>query len=230
MREDWHRLGVVSVMLFHFLLFSYSQTNQQWRDSLNVLNKQIAKSAWSTDLHLRKAAVNMELHQWEYAATEYSQILEHEPQHLSARYYRAYANSRLRRYDLARRDYEDVLREAPQNLSVRLGLSNVLQQLGHKQEAIDQLNLAVEQHPDSAVTYASRAALERDMQQFDAALYDWEQAMERDGRNTDYVASCVDLYLTLGLRDEARRALDKAVERGIPRGMLREWYRKCGKK
>ena len=58
-------------------IFSLAQTtNQQWRDSLSVLNKQIEQSTWSTDLHLRKATVNLELRQWEYAIDEYAAILQ----------------------------------------------------------------------------------------------------------------------------------------------------------
>ena len=54
------------------------QTNQQWRDSLNAINKQIAQSPYSVSLHLRKAAINLELQQWEFAVDEYKTILRHE--------------------------------------------------------------------------------------------------------------------------------------------------------
>ncbi|MBR1505899.1 MAG: tetratricopeptide repeat protein [Prevotella sp.] len=200
---------------------------QNWRDSLNTLNRQIAALPWSTDLHLRKAAVNMELQQWQYAIDEYALVLQHEPENLSAHYYRAFANSRLRRYDVARRDYEEVLRQVPQNMQARLGLAYVLQLTGRRVEAMDQLNRTVEMHPDSAVAYASRAALETELQQYEAALYDWGEAISRRPDNADYVVSRVELLLRQDRRDEARRALDEAVARGIRRGLLREWYRRC---
>jgi hypothetical protein len=41
------------------------------------------------------------------------------------------------------------------------------------------------------------------------------------------VVSHVDLLLILERRKEARKVLDAAVGRGIPRGMLLEWYNKC---
>lgn len=56
--------------------------SQRWRDSLTVLNRQIAESQWSTDLHLRKATANLELKQWEYAIDEYALVLQHEPRNL----------------------------------------------------------------------------------------------------------------------------------------------------
>ena len=43
-------------------------TAQEWRDSLATLNRQIENNPQSTDLRLRKAAVNIELGQWESAA------------------------------------------------------------------------------------------------------------------------------------------------------------------
>lgn len=203
---------------------------QNWRDSLTVLNREIARGGWSTDLHLRKAAVNLELQQWQYAVDEYGLVLQHEPQNPAALFYRAYASTHLHHYDVARRDYEELLTIFPLHTEARLSLAYVLQQMGRKKEALDQLNLMVEQRPDSAVVYASRAALERELKQYDAAVYDWQQAVSRDTRNADYVASQVDLLLFLERREEAKRVLDEAVGHGIPRGLLQSWYLRCQKR
>ena len=196
-------------------------TAQQWRDSLSVLNKQIASGAWSTDLHLRKAAVNLELQQWQYAIDEYGLILQHQVQNPAALFYRAYAATHLRHYEAARSDYEEFLGIFPTHTEARLSLAYVLQQMGRKTDALDELNKLVEMRPDSAVVYASRALLERDLQQYEAALYDWEQASRLAPQNADYVASHVDLLLMLKRKDEAQRVLDAAMKRGIPQGLLR---------
>ena len=200
--------------------------SQRWRDSLTVLNRQIAESQWSTDLHLRKATANLELKQWEYAIDEYALVLQHEPRNPAALFYRAYANTHLRRFDLARNDLNDLMIMFPSHFEGRLSLAVVLQQQGHHQDALDQLNQAIEQHADSAVAYAARANLERVMKQDESALYDWQRAEELSPRDPIYVVSHVDLLLVLERREEARRVLDAAVRRGIPRGMLQEWYQK----
>ncbi len=200
--------------------------SQRWRDSLTVLNRQIAESQWSTDLHLRKATANLELKQWEYAIDEYALVLQHEPRNPAALFYRAYANTHLRRFDLARNDLNDLLIMFPSHFEGRLSLAVVLQQQGHHQDALDQLNQAIEQHADSAVAYAARANLERVMKQDESALYDWQRAEKLSPRDPIYVVSHVDLLLVLERREEARRVLDAAVRRGIPRGMLQEWYQK----
>jgi tetratricopeptide (TPR) repeat protein len=213
-----------------FVAIAWQQTIQaqeNWRDSLTAINKQIAQSTWSTDLHLRKANANLQLKQWQYAVDEYALVLQHEERNPAALFYRAYAYTHLRRFDLARNDLNDLLIVLPHHFEARLSLAVVQQQLGRKQEALDNLNLAIQQCPDSAVAYAARANLERDMKQDDAALYDWQKAEELAPRDPTYVVSHVDLLLVLERRKEARRVLDAAVSRGIPRGMLVEWYAKC---
>ncbi len=199
---------------------------QRWRDSLTVLNRLIATSPWSTDLHLRKANANLQLKQWEYAINEYALVLQHEPRNPAALFYRAYANTHLRHFDLARNDLNDLLVYIPRHFEARLSLAVILQQMGRRQDALDQLNQTIEQHADSAVAYAARANLERQMKQDDAALFDWQQAEKLDPRNPLYVASHADLLIVLERREEARRILDAAVSRGIPKGMLLEWYGK----
>jgi len=205
-----------------------AQNNEQkrWRDSLTVLNKLIATSKWSTDLHLRKANANLELKQWEYAVEEYKLVLSREPHNPAALFYRAYAYTHLRRFDLARNDLNDMLVYFPRHFEARLSLAVVLQQLGRRQEAIDQLNQTIEQHADSAVAYAARANLERQMKQDEAALYDWQRAEQLDPRNPLYVASHAEHLIILERRVEARNILDAAVKRGVPKGMLLEWYDK----
>lgn len=214
------------VLISQSLIISFSQS-QNWRDSLNAINKQIAESTWSTDLHLRKAAANMELKQWQYAVDEYALVLQREPRNPAALFYRAYANTHLRRFDLSRNDLNDLLAIVPTHFEARLSLSVVLQQLGRKQEALDMLNQTIQLHADSAVAYAARANLERDLKQDEVALYDWQRAEQLSPRDPTYVVSHVDLLLVLGRNREALRVLDAAVKRGIPRGMLAEWYRKA---
>lgn len=206
-----------------------AQTNQEWRDSLSVLNQQIAQSPYSVDLHLRKAAVNLELQQWEFAVDEYKLILRNDEKNLTALFYRAYAYTHLRRYDLAKNDYNDILLEEPTHLEARLGLSYVYQLMGKRNDALDLLSIVVEQHPDSVAGYVARASLETDMRRYDAALYDWEQATRLEPENLDYHLSYVDVLIRMGKNEVARRELNKLADKGINQGVLREYYRKIRK-
>ena len=223
----------MSALSFHLLTFSFSQSQTSvslpvnWRDSLHTLNREIAaEKKWSADLHLRKAAVNIQLQQWQYAIDEYAGILQHEPHNPAALFYRAYANTHLRRYLLARNDYQDLLAAFPRHFEARLSLSYVLQLMNKPQEALDGLNQLVQMYPDSAVAYAARANLEREVQQTDAAVYDWQSAIRLSPQDAGYVASLAELLIALERRREARQVLDEAVRRGIPHGMLAAWYRR----
>ena len=146
---------------------------------------------------------------------------------LSALFYRAYANNNLRRYEQARSDYADFLRMAPDNMEARFGLAYTYSRMGRSQEALDELNNLVEMYPDSSVVYAARAELEKDMKQYDTALYDFDEALKRDPGNRDYTVSKVEILILLDRRGEAKAALDEAVKRGVPRGLLLGLYAKC---
>ena len=224
-KNRWLMMVVLSIIIFQLSISPVRAQN--WRDSLTILNQQIATSPWSTDLHLRKAAANLQLKQWQYAIDEYALVLQKEPANPAALFYRAYANTHLRRYELARNDYRDLLAVHPHHFEGRLSLAVVLQLMGQRQDALDQLNQVIEFCPDSAVAYAARANLEREMKQDDAALYDWQRAEQLSPRDPLYVVSHVDLLLVLERREEARRVLHAAVGRGIPRGLLQEWFDKA---
>ena len=203
-----------------------AQSNQQWRDSLDAINRQIARSPYNVSLHLRKAAINLELQQWEYAVDEYKTILRHDEKNLTALFYRAYAYTHLRRYDLAKNDYNDILLERPTHLEARLGLAYVYQLMGKRNDALDLLNIVVEQHPDSVSGYVARASLETELQHYEAALYDWEIASMMEPENMDYQLSYIDVLIRLGRKEAARRELDKLASRGVSQSALREFYKR----
>lgn len=227
------KISVISgrILLSALLLLAATglraQSPQQWRDSLAVLNRQISEQPRSTDLRLKKAAVNIELNQWEYAVEEYGNVLRLDARNLAALFYRAYALNTLRRYGEARADYEQFLSIAPVNLEASLGLATTLENLGRNTEAMDELNTAIQQFPQAASAYAARALLEAKLKQTEPALYDWTEAIRLDSSNTGYVVSKVDLLLQLGRTKEARRELDDAIRRGEPRYHLKEWYDRC---
>ena len=204
-----------------------AQTQQQWRDSLRVVNGLIELHPDSVGLQLDKAAVCLQLHEWEDAITACGKVLGRDGGNLSALFYRAYANNNLRRYELARNDYERFLSISPRNMEARLGLAYTYIRLGRQAEALDEMNNLVEMHPDSSVVYAARGELEKDMKLFDTALFDFDEALKREPANKDYTVSKVEILISLNRRNEAKAALDKAVSHGVPRGLLLEWYAKC---
>ena len=204
----------------------YSQTQKEWRDSLSVLNRQIMSSAYSSDLYLRKAAVNLELEQWDYAIETYNDILRREPSNPAALFYRGYAHGKQRRYELAANDYRSFLKVAPENVDGMLALAFICIKQGKKKEAMDNYNRIIEIFPDHSVAYASRALLESQDGFLDAALMDWEKAIEYDSNNIDYIVSKAELLIRMNRKKDARLELDTAVRMGASRGQLREYFDK----
>ena len=204
-----------------------AQTRKEWRDSLEVLSASLKKDPNNIDLRLRKAEADIQLEQWDYALAEYGRILRADERNLAALFFRAYVHEKQKHYDLAKVDYESFLAIEPLHLEARLGLAHVLQKMGRRQDTTDELNRIVQMFPDSADAYAARAAYETEQQQYEVALFDWEEAARRCPENVDYTISMVDVMLRLGRQKEAHEALDGLVARGTPRGLLKEWYDKC---
>ena len=201
-----------------------AQSRQEWRDSLETLSASLKQDPDNIDLRLRKAEADIQLERWDYALAEYGRILRADEKNLAALYFRAYVHERQKHYDQAKVDYDAFIAIEPVHLEARLGLAHVLQKMGRKSDAMDELNRIVQMFPDSADAYAARAAYETEQQQYDVAVYDWSEAARIRPSNADYTVSKVDILLRLGRKREAREALDALVSRGTPRGVLKEWY------
>lgn len=220
---------VIIIPHFQFLIpnSASAQTGQQWRDSVSTLIEAIRLDPRNTDLRLKKAEANINLQQWEYAIEEYGDVLRIDDHNLAALYFRAYCHIQLRHYDMAKADYDAFLAIQPQHFEAHLGRAHVLQKMGRKADVFDELNLIVQQFPDSANAYAARAAYETEQQLYDVALYDWDEALRRHPENAEYAVSKADVLLGLGRKKEAKETLDAVVLQGTPRGALKEWYDRC---
>lgn len=204
-----------------------AQTQKQWRDSLNTINRQLTLHPDSIQLQLQKANINLQLLEWENAAQICNEVLKKDTLNLSALYYRAYANNNMRRYELAKNDYEDFLKISPRNMQARLGLAYTFIKLNRNVQALDQMNNLVEMFPDSSIVYAARAELEKEMKSYETAVYDWDEALKREPGNQDYSISKAETLICLNRKREAKDILDKLVKNGVARGTLKELYAKC---
>ena len=227
--------GLLLVALLTWLISGVAQdlgktepanTLQELKEALRRATNEMEYHPDSVELRLRKAALNMQLEQWQVAKDEYDEVLRLQAGNLTALYFRAYANERLRRYSFARLDYEELLRLVPGNFNAMLGLALLNQKDRHLTEAADQLSLMVSMFPDSAVVYAARANLERERGQLDPADYDYSEALRLEPENRDWLLAHFDVLLALGRRNDARAKLDRLVALGVARTALEEYYRK----
>ena len=212
--------------LWLVVLCGQAQDKQSLRDSLAAATEALSYHPDSVDLRLKKAAWNVELEQWQYAKDDYDRVLRKEPDNVAALYYRAFVNEKLGRYNFARLDYQNLIRLVPGNFEIQLGYALLNQKDHHYTEAMDQMNLLVSQFPDSALAYAARAGMEVERGQYELASYDYEEAILRDSTNTDYILAHADVLITLGRKEKARQQLDRLVALGIPRGSLKDYYKR----
>lgn len=217
---------VLFAVLWLVVLCGQAQDKQSLRDSLAAATEALSYHPDSVDLRLKKAAWNVELEQWQYAKDDYDRVLRKEPDNVAALYYRAFVNEKLGRYNFARLDYQNLIRLVPGNFEIQLGYALLNQKDHHYTEAMDQMNLLVSQYPDSALAYAARAGMEVERGQYELASYDYEEAILRDSTNTDYILAYADVLITLGRKEKARQQLDRLVALGIPRGSLKDYYKR----
>lgn len=199
------------------------------RDSLDAVTVELELHPDSVELQLKRAHWNLELEQWEYAKTDYDDVLRRHPGNPAALFYRAFANERLGRNGFARSDYETLLKVIPEHFEARLLLALLNDKDNHRTEAMDQLNQLVEQFPDSALAYGARATVEADRGQHLLAEYDFTEALVRDPDNTDYLLGRANSAISLGHKEVARRDLDRLVALGLARNQLNEYYEKMRK-
>lgn len=217
---------VLFAVLWLVVLCGQAQDKQSLRDSLAAATEALSYHPDSVDLRLKKAAWNVELEQWQYAKDDYDRVLRKEPDNVAALYYRAFVNEKLGRYNFARLDYQNLIRLVPGNFEIQLGYALLNQKDHHYTEAMDQMNLLVSQYPDSALAYAARAGMEVERGQYELASYDYEEAILRDSTNTDYILAHADVLITLGRKEKARQQLDRLVALGVPRGSLKDYYKR----
>ena len=201
-----------------------AQSNQALRDSLAKATDVLAYHPDSIDLRLKKSAWNIQLEQWSYAKDDLDKVLFLDNTNIAGLFYRAFVNEKLKRYNFARLDYQNLLVLVPGNFQAQLGLALLNEKDKHYTEAYDGINNLVEQYPDSALAYAARGGIEKERGMLELAAYDYQQAIEKDGNNRDYIFNHLDLLLTLGRKQEAAADLERLRKMGMAVGELKDFY------
>lgn len=208
------------------------------KDSISNLSARIEREPRNVELRLRKAALNIEAEQWQYALDEYSNVLDLQPQNLMALYYRGFVNQHLQRYNFARQDYESVLKYDPTNMYAHSGIILCNLADGRPTAAFDGANNLVALHPDAAMVYEVRSEVEEALGMTAAGIDDIEKAIslteaEYNGNaihltlNDDlssYYLKAFSLYVSNNERKKAKKCLDTLVKYGIAKAVLYDYY------
>ena len=218
---------VLACLLLLLLLPAYGQEQQALRDSLSTLIHRIDREPNNVQLRLYKAAINMQLEQWEDARDEYTAVLRLDGGNLTALRFRGYAYERLGSHDMARADYERVLQSVPDHFEVLLGLALLNQKDRRFTLAMDQINRLVELYPNRALVYAARAGMEQERDMLELAEYDFGEAIRLDPTNADYLISRAEVRIAINHKKPALADLTQAMSLGIPRSQVEHLLEKC---
>lgn len=207
----------------------YDQAIESYTMALNIAPRTVP-------ILMNRAALYLELGKDELARVDYALALDLETDNQEALLMRAYIYKQKRDYKAARSDYERLLKLNPQSYNGRLGLAMLEQKEGKYEEALSVLNKMIADKADGstqitaplyAVLYVARAGVEKDMEHFDLALIDLEEAIELDPSQSEAYLMRGQIYLSQKKKELAKRDFEKAVKLGVPQGDVRELLQQC---
>ena len=115
--------------------------------------------------------------------------------------------------------------------SIAWGIAQALDAQGaqiafsYQNEALEKMELLVNQYPDKAELYSVKADMEVEKKLPELAIMDLSKAVELDPKNRNYVLARAYLYLEQGKKRLARQDFERAIELGVDRGSLSEEFK-----
>lgn len=216
------------------LLFSNLGTIQRRmgkkKEALESYSLALNKTPFSVTMLLNRASLFLEMNDLEKAYTDYCSVLDIDRENPEALMYRAYIYMKRRQYQDARLDYRLYLEIKPGDKTARLGMALVNQKDKRFHEALDEFSRLIVDYPDDASLLKARAELEMEMNSWDMALLDLENAAKLTPDDPEIYVMCGDIYLLQDKKREAYVAFEKAIELGVPRPQLNDRLKASKKK
>ena len=216
------------------LLFSNLGTIQRRmgkrKEALESYSLALNKTPYSVTMLLNRASLLLEMNDLDRAYTDYCGVLDLDQKNPEALMFRAYIYMKRRQYQDARLDYRSYLEIDPGNKTARLGMALVNQKDKRYHESLEDFNRLIVDYPEDVSLLKARAELEIEMNSFDLALLDLENASKLAKDDPEIYVMCGDIYLLQNKKREAYNAFEKAIELGIPRPELSERLKASKKK
>lgn len=183
------------------------------------------------EARLARAEANLQLNRTNEVIDDTQQVLDKQkfegmtPDLIErARFIRAAARYQLRLYADAHADLQVIMGDNPQNTNAQVLDALVLQQMGRPKEALNRLNLIVAAHPDNLDALSTRAAIEAELDLHTLARADYDTLIKRQPNESSYYIERAKMLLRLGEKKAARTDLDRAIQLGVPQGMVHTLY------
>ncbi|MCF0159997.1 MAG: tetratricopeptide repeat protein [Bacteroidaceae bacterium] len=174
----------------------------------------------------QRAAIFMDKKDFTRAMLDLSAILDKEPAHEFALLNRAHLRMEQFMLSEARLDFETLLSHYPQHRQGELGMAILAQKQGRYKESADRFAMLIERYPNDPTLYEARGNMERESNQYELALIDYEEA-GRISKDPLYNVMQAMVYLDQKKKKTAKIMLDRARKAGMARSLLQEFYDMC---
>ncbi|HOT91152.1 MAG TPA: tetratricopeptide repeat protein [Anaerolineae bacterium] len=157
-----------------------------------------------TSDYLRRAAIYLNMGEYEKAIREFNQALALDPTCTQAYYDRGLAYAQRQYYEQAAADFSRVIELDPQHADAYYNRGLIYARQGTFEQALADYNQAIALNPDDPLAYNSRGNVYYHHKDYARALADYDQAILRD---PDYA----DAYLNRGLTYAAQEEYQHAI-------------------
>ena len=195
--------------LFFFLVILMLITVGTFMAGLEAQNTE--KKRAPVQEFVKMAQEFVELNQIEKAIEIYERIVKAVPEDLESQAQLATLYSRINQHEKAAQTWSKLLEAAPENTKYQDALINSLQAAGKRNEALELAQSYIQTEPEVGVHYARLAKLYADEDNVDAAIANYEKAIEFAHADKQTYLKLAELYFVNEDIDGAEKALKNAI-------------------
>ena len=195
--------------LFFFLVILMLITVGTFMAGLEAQNTE--KKRAPVQEFVKMAQEFVELNQIEEAIEIYERIVKAVPEDLESQAQLATLYSRINQHEKAAQTWSELLETDPENIKYQDKLVNSLQAAGKRNEALELAQAYTQTQPEVGVHYARLAKLYADEDNVDAAIANYEKAIELAYGDKQTYLKLAELYFLNEDIDGAEKALKNAI-------------------
>lgn len=204
----------------------------QMADAVKLLDAVLKDHPDHLDSRITRAEANIQLNKAQEALRDANVLLPVDnrfaqiPDDIQerAQFVKAAAHYQMRLYAEARTDIAQILKENPQNINAQILETLCLHHSGQPKEALNRLNFIVAAQPDLPDALSTRAQVESDLEMYAPAKADYDRLIELQPEQSEWLVERARTLIRMGEKAAARKDLDKAVQMGLPMGMVQALY------
>jgi tetratricopeptide (TPR) repeat protein len=164
------------------------------------------------EFHLCRAVISKKLANYPQILLDCKPVLEHEPQHIPARWLNAIAHFHLGNYKLALFNFDRYINLKSDDFYAHYYRGMCHERLDDLPQALVDFNLAIELQGDRATFYRKRGHVRQKLGDLTAAMTDYDEAIRLDPRMAEAYARRAEIYINRGDLAAALMECDRAIQ------------------